>query len=371
MRSGSPKSSENTFESVTAFAPATVANVACGFDLLGFALEAPGDEVTARFYEDTITREGAQAMQKTQALQSMKGAPQTEHRTPGVVISSIHNDGGRLPLEPESNTAGKAVLALLEDYFGKLDHESEDQNEKFSWDIELEITKKMPFGSGLGSSAASAVAAVTAVNQLIGTPYTKSELLPFALEGEAVASGAKHADNVAPSLLGGFVMVSSQDPTFHTQVPYPDPLTAVVLYPHIEIKTRDSRNVLPESVSFRDAVLQTEYMAGLITGLTTGDVNLIRRSLHDRLAEPYRASLIPDYTELKNVAIRAGALGCSISGSGPSVFALTEDPGLAEGIGAAMAHVMKTKDIPADLYISPINRTGSLCIASTPSPSNP
>ena len=371
MRSGSPKSSENTFESVTAFAPATVANVACGFDLLGFALEAPGDEVTARFYEDKITREGAQAMQKTQALQSMKGAPQTDHRTPGVVISSIHNDGGRLPLEPESNTAGKAVLALLEDYFGKLDHESEDQNEKFSWDIELEITKKMPFGSGLGSSAASAVAAVTAVNQLIGTPYTKSELLPFALEGEAVASGAKHADNVAPSLLGGFVMVSSQDPTFHTQVSYPDSLTAVVLYPHIEIKTRDSRNVLPESVSFRDAILQTEYMAGLITGLTTGDLNLIRRSLHDRLAEPYRASLIPGYTELKNAAIRSGALGCSISGSGPSVFALTEDPGLAEGIGAAMALVMKTKDIPADLYISPINRTGSLCIASTPSPSNP
>lgn len=369
--------------SVTVFAPATVANVACGFDLLGFALDAPGDEITARFSTTAHTSDALRP-EASQPEANQPAASQPETSQPGtnvseasqlgkkkpdlsrsVVISAIHNDGGRLPMEPERNTAGKAVIALLED-FAKRDADFRRTNLNVLPTVELEITKKMPFGSGLGSSAASAVAAVTAVNELLGSPYKKPDLLPFALEGEAVASGAKHGDNVAPSLLGGFVMVSSEDPEFYAKIPFPESLIAIVIYPHIEIKTKDSRRVLPTSVAFRDAVLQTEYMAGLITGLTTGDPELIRRSLHDRLAEPYRASLIPGYSEMKHAAMQAGALGCSISGSGPSVFALTNDRTRAESIGSAMIQVMTSKQIPADRYISAINKNGAVCTNMVP-----
>ena len=220
----------------------------------------------------------------------------------------------------------------------------------------------MPFGSGLGSSAASAAAAVCAVNALLGNPFTKKELLPFSVDGESIASGAKHADNVAPSLLGGFVMVSATDTHHCIHLPAPASLCAAVIYPHVQIRTKDSRTLLPPSVPFRDAVLQTEYIGGLIAGLYKEDFALIARSLHDRLAEPYRAAKIPCFDQMKQAALNCGALGCSISGSGPSVFALAGSKKQAEEAGEAMLSVMNQSNIPADLYISAINHKGAVII---------
>ncbi|UCE08737.1 MAG: homoserine kinase, partial [bacterium] len=258
------------------FAPATVANVACGFDILGFAIDNPGDEVIL-----------------------------TKKKDPGVSISKITGDQSELPIDPEKNTAGVAVLTFLK-YL------------KSNQGIDIELHKKMPLGSGLGSSAASAVASVFAANILLDNPLDKQQLLPFALEAEKIACGVAHADNAAPALLGGFVLIRSYDPLDVVRISTPQKLFCTIIHPQIEIRTEDARKILKKEILFKDAIIQWGNIAGLIAGLIKSDYGLIQRSMQDVIIEPVRSILIPRFQEIKNAAIGAGALGCSISGSGPS-----------------------------------------------------
>ncbi|MDX1940066.1 MAG: homoserine kinase [Saprospiraceae bacterium] len=305
---------------VKVFTPATVANVACGFDILGFALDKPGDEIIARFSDE-----------------------------PGLRIIKITGDGGKLPYNIENNTAGFAAKKLVE-------YLSEEQG------IELEIHKKMPFGTGMGSSAASAVGGAVAVNELLGCPLSRMELLPFAVLGEQVADGAYHADNVAPCLLGGITLIrSNQDLDVHS-LPLPKDLCATIVFPAIEILTKDARGVLKEHVSLKQMIEQTGNLGGLIVGLMNADYDLIGRSLNDVVIEPQRAHLIPYFYEVKEAALKAGALGCSISGAGPSIFALSKGKAVAETAGKFMQAVFDAVGIANQLYISPINPNGAIRI---------
>ncbi len=300
---------------IRVFAPATVANVACGFDILGFAIEQPGDEVFIRLTD-----------------------------TPGVNILKITGDQGRLPLAAEKNTVSVSILALL-------------KHLKSTQGFEIELTKRMPLGSGLGSSAASAVAGVFAANLLLGNPLTKKELLPFATEGERIACGSAHADNAAPALLGGFVLIRSYQPLDVIQISTPD-LFCTVLHPQIEIRTEDARKILKKQILFKDAITQWGNIAGLVAGLMKSDYDLIRRSLQDVIIEPVRSILIPGFHEIKQAALESGALGCSISGSGPSVFALSSTLEIASEAGTAMQAIMTNLKIASEIYISKINPIG-------------
>ncbi|MDB4429237.1 homoserine kinase [Akkermansiaceae bacterium] len=302
---------------VRVFAPATVANVACGYDVLGFAIDAPGDEVIARHSDE-----------------------------PGLRITKITGDDGKLPLEAEKNTAGVAALDLLK-HLGMLDR-----------GIEMEIHKKMPFGSGLGSSAASAVAGAYAVNCLIGEPLTKKQLLPFAMTGEASADGAWHADNVGPCLLGGIVFIRDNQELDIANLPVPKDLWAAVVHPDIEILTKVARGILPTEVPLENVTQQIGNLGGLICGLIQEDYGLISRSVHDVIAEPRRQKLIPEFYQAKRAALGAGALGFSISGAGPSVFALCEGEESAKKVGAAVSGVFSKVDLTNQLYVSRVNKTG-------------
>jgi len=302
---------------IHAFAPATVANVACGFDILGFAVESPGDEVVI-----TLTDE------------------------PGVKIISIEGDDGKLPLDAERNT----VSLVIQEY---LDH-----IEKTDLGVAIELIKKMPLKSGLGSSAASSVVGVYALNKLLGSPLTDLELLPFAMKGEELACGSAHADNVAPALLGGFVLVRSYNPLDVIKLPTPKRLYATIIHPHIEVKTKDARSILRADIKMKDAVVQWGNVAGLVTGIMKEDYDLIGRSLEDVLVEPVRSLLIPGFDKVKLEAINAGALGCSISGSGPSIFALSTDKGVAAQIGRAMTKVFDQLNVQSEVYISKVSDQG-------------
>lgn len=301
-------------QKVRVFAPATVANVACGFDILGFALEYPGDELCA-------------------ALTT----------TPGVTISKI--EGAKLPFDPVRNSAGAAAIALLKHLNAKEG-------------VNIELYKKMPLGSGLGSSAASAVAAVFAINKLFGYPLSEEELIPFAMEGERAACGAAHADNVAPALIGGFVLVRSYSPLDVQRIPTSLPLFCAVLHPKIEISTAEARLMLPPRITLQEHVRQSGNVAGLVLGLTQSDVELISRSLEDIIAEPIRSKLIPGFDKIKEAALEAGALGCSISGSGPSLFALATTSSQAKEIGKEMQRACRETGVESDLYLSGINPKG-------------
>ena len=302
---------------VRVFAPATVANVACGYDVLGFAIDAPGDEVVARYVAE-----------------------------PGLRITKITGDDGKLPMEAEKNTAGVAAMDLLK-HLGMLDI-----------GMELEIHKKMPFGSGLGSSAASAVAGAYAVNQLIGEPLTKKQLLPFAMSGEASADGAWHADNVGPCLLGGIVFIRDNQELDIAQLPVPKDLWAAVVHPDIEILTRVAREILPAEIPLGNVTQQVGNLGGLICGLIQEDYGMISRSVHDVIAEPRRQKLIPEFYRAKRAAMAAGALGFSISGAGPSVFGLCEGEKSARRVGEAIAGVFDSVDLGHQVYVSGINVAG-------------
>ena len=306
-----------TLQEVRVFAPATVANVACGYDVLGFAIDAPGDEVAARFSDK-----------------------------PGLRITKITGDDGKLPMTVEGNTAGVAALDLLR-HLGMQER-----------GIEMEIHKKMPFGSGLGSSAASAVAGAYAVNKLIGEPLSKKQLLPFAMTGEASADGAYHADNVGPSLLGGIVFIRSNEELDIAQLPVPKNLWAAVVHPDIEILTKVAREILPTSIPIENATTQIGNLGGLICGLIQEDYGLISRSIHDVIAEPQRQKLIPEFYKAKRAALSSGALGFSISGAGPSVFALCEGEESAKRAAEAVAQVFTDINLENQAYVSRINLNG-------------
>jgi homoserine kinase len=302
---------------VTAFAPATVSNVGCGFDVLGFALDAPGDEVTARLTSG------------------------------GVQIESISGDGGRLPRDAARNTAGIAALALLT----KIGE---------SRGVALSIRKGLPLSSGLGGSAASAAAAVVAVDALMGARSSVDTLITCALEGERLGAGSAHADNIAPSICGGFVLVRRPNPPDILRLPIPNGLTAVVVHPDLEIETAKARALLGDSVPLSDAVRQWANMGALVDGLHRGDFALIARALEDTIAEPRRASLVPGLALIKRAAVEAGALGCSLSGSGPSLFALCASPAIAPRVAEAMAAAVRTH-IGGEprIYVSPIATRGA------------
>src|SRR5215510_1332183 len=281
-------------EAVTAFAPATVSNVACGFDVLGFALHEPGDQVTA---------EWASAR--------------------GVHITGITGDDGRLPREAKRNTAGVAAEALLRAV-------GETRG------VSLSIVKGLPLSSGLGGSAASAAAAVVAVDALIGARASVETLIACALEGESHGAGSAHGDNIAPSICGGFVLVRRASPPEVVKLPVPAGLTAVVVHPPLEIETAKARALLGTTVPLGDAVQQWANLGAFVHGLHSGDFDLISRSLEDTIAEPRRAPLVPGLAAIKRAAVDAGALGCSLSGSGPSLFALCVGREVADRVASAM-----------------------------------
>ncbi len=302
---------------IKVFAPATIGNLAVGFDCLGMALDAPGDEIVARFCEE-----------------------------PGVHIRKITGDGGKLPRDAKTNTAGLAALRLLE-YLGETKR-----------GIEFELHKKMPLGSGLGSSAASAVAGVMAVNELLKRPLEKRELLPFALMGEAMASGGAHADNVAPALLGGIILVPGNGADI-VRLPVPPGLFAAVVHPKVEVLTRNARGILKREVPLEKFTEQVAAMGGFVAGLFRSDLDLLSKTLKDVVIEPQRKHLIPCFDEVKAAALEKGALGCSISGSGPSVFALALNSLEAERIGKAMQAVFQAGGIESTLYLSSANQEGA------------
>jgi homoserine kinase len=306
--------------SIKVFAPASIGNIGIGFDIMGLCIEQPGDEVVARFSQ-----------------------------YPGVRITKIEG-GDSLPMHVEKNTAGVAVLRFLE-HLGA-----------FNRGIELEIYKKMPSGSGLGSSAASAVAGVFAVSELLQTGLPKKALLRFACLGEQIASGGFHADNVAPSLLGGIVLIRDNDSLDVFQLPVPEQLFAVVIHPEVEVLTKTARALLQPTVPLKTYVQQSANIAAFVTALYTNDYALIGRALDDVVIEPQRAALIPGFYEVKSAAILEGALGCSISGSGPSVFALCNNLKSAEKAGMAMQKIFTDQKIKSTVYVSRVNQTGAVVL---------
>ena len=299
---------------IKVFCPATIANISCGFDVLGVALDTIGDEMVVR---------------KT--------------REKGIRITKL--EGQQLPMETHLNVAGVAGLALLavSDYDGGFD---------------IEIYKKIKAGSGIGSSAASSTGAVWAMNHLLGKPFSTVELVKFAMEGERLASGVAHADNVAPALFGGFTLVRSYMPLDVIPIPSPTELYATVIHPQIEVKTSDSRKILKTTISLEDGIKQWGNLGGLVAGLFTSDYDLIGRSLEDHIVEPIRSILIPGFDAIKTTAMTNGAIGCGISGSGPSIFAFSKGERTAQKVGTGMKEVYKKIGIDFDVHISRINTSG-------------
>jgi homoserine kinase len=307
-------------DSVTAFAPATVSNVACGFDVLGFALEAPGDEVTARFTGRTDTL---------------------------VSIDDIAGDEGRLPRDARRNTAGVAAQALLTRLAERRG-------------VALTIRKGLPLSSGLGGSAASAVAAVVAVDALLGAKTPLEVQMACAFEGERIGAGSAHGDNIGPAVYGGFVLVRVPNPPDVIRLPVPAGLTAVVVHPNLEIETARARELLGTTVALGDAIKQWANLGALVDALHRGNFDQLARSLEDSIAEPRRAPLVPGLAAIKRAAVGAGALGCSLSGSGPSLFALCRDAPTAGHVAAAMtAAVRQHIDGEPQTYVSPIALRGA------------
>lgn len=305
---------------VKVFAPASVGNVGVGFDCLGFALEKPGDEIIARFTDKQ-----------------------------GLRINRITGTRGKkISYDVQKNTAGFAAFKLLE-------HLGETK-----MGIELDIIKKMPLGSGLGSSAASAVAGAMAINELLDCPLEKRELLKFALDGEELASTGRNADNVAPSLLGGMILIRDNETLDLHRLPHFHHLYATVIYPKVEILTKDARSILSDTVPLSKMIQQSANLAALVVAMFKGDETLLGRSLNDVVIEPQRSKLIPYFDNVKSAALMAGALGGSISGAGPSIFMLSKNSLIAEDVGEAMKKIYHDAGIEYELFISPINNEGAI-----------
>ena len=307
--------------SVLVHSPATLSNLGCGFDVLGLALTAPFDAVRL-----------------------------TRSPKPGVRIR--HHDSYNLPTDPLRNVAGAALLALLKEVPDAIG-------------FEMEITKGIKPGSGVGSSAASAVGAVVAANALLGNRFSKMQLVDFALAGEVVASGARHADNIAPALFGGLTVVRALVPVLDIIALPAPPLWVAVVHPQIEVKTSDSRKVLPTAVPLALAVRQWANVAGLVAGFLTADYALIGRSLDDYIVEPARQHLIPGLAEARKRALAAGAIGGGISGSGPSIFMLNRTEATAKAVGAALGSVFAELRIAFNVYVGPVAAQGARVVSES------
>ena len=303
-------------------APATVANMVCGFDILGFAVNNPYDEMEMRW---------------------MKRA----NNEPSIVIINI--DDYQLPTDPEKNVAGAALLALLEEY--------EEKAGAPKIKFEVKINKLIKPGSGVGSSAASSAGAVVGANYLLGTIFSKDDLVRFAMNGEKVASGVKHADNIAPCIFGGVTLVRSIFPLEVVALPSPQ-LHVTIVHPQIEVRTSDARSILKQQVLLKDAIKQWGNIAGLVAGLMKSDYDLIGRSLEDVIIEPVRSILIPGFDDLKKACKQAGALGGGISGSGPSIFMLSKTKEIALAVEKEMNQLYDGIGLPHHTYVTTINQAG-------------
>ncbi|GAA4808680.1 homoserine kinase [Litoribaculum gwangyangense] len=296
------------------FSPATVANVSCGFDVLGFCLDAVGDDMIIR---------------KTNKK--------------GIYITKIV--GFDLPYETELNVAGVSALAMYETL-------------NVDFGFEIEIYKNIKPGSGIGSSAASAVGSVFGMNELLGKPFNKTQLTEFAIKGEALASKCEHADNLAPAIFGGFTLVKTLAPLEILEIPSPDDLFATIIHPQIEIKTSEARAILPKDIPLNAAITQWANFGSLIHALHTSNYNLIQRSLRDVIIEPYRSQLIPFFGDIKKAMLDAGALGAGISGSGPSIFSLSKGLEVAKNVEGTISNVYSKTAIEFDIHVSKINKEG-------------
>lgn len=301
-------------DQIEVFCPGSVANISCGFDVLGFCLEPVGDLMKV-----------------------------TKTDKPGITIGSIK--GQDLPKDPLKNVASIAAMELLEA------HPS-------SFGFQIDIEKRIKPGSGIGSSAASAAGAVYAINELLGKPYSRNELVQFAMAGEALASGAAHADNLAPVLLGGFTLVRSNQSLDIIKLPSPPDLVATVIHPKIELKTIHSRAILKKTVPLDKAIQQWGNLGAFVSALYTNDYDLLSRSMKDKVIEPYRAMLIPKFHEVKAAALQAGALGSGISGSGPSIYALSKGMNIAKQVGEAMKKQFDDLELEYEVHLSKINNEG-------------
>jgi homoserine kinase len=302
-------------QEISVFAPATVANVGPGFDVLGMALSEQGDVVNFRKNDKSK-------------------------------LCIFDETGCGLPLDPEKNVATVAIQTMLNELGS-------------SQGIDIIFKEKINPGSGIGSSAASCAAGAFGANELLNRPFSKTELVRFAMQGERMASGSVHADNVAPALLGGFTLIQGYTPLRVVSLPYPKTLYCVIIHPDIEIKTSDSRRILRKEVPLRRAVKQWGNVGGLVAGLMLNDMSLISASLNDVIIEPVRSMLIPGFADVKKAALDSGALGCSISGSGPSVFALADGLETANKVKEAIEQTYLNIGLPFDLFISPVNPEGT------------
>jgi homoserine kinase len=300
-------------QSIKVQSPATVANLVCGFDILGLCLENPCDEFTVSISNEV-----------------------------GVTIENI--DDYNLPTDPTKNVSGIALLAMLKEL-------------KDVKGFHLISNKIIKPGSGIGSSAASAAGVVVAANHLLGNPFSKMQLTEFAMAGEEVASGARHADNIAPAMFGGITLIRSNHPLDIISIDYPE-LYVTILHPQIEVKTADARNILPKEIPLKNAVTQWANVAGLVAGFMQHNYDLISRSLEDVVVEPYRSQLIPHFYAVKNACLNAGALGGGISGSGPSIFMLSKTIETAANVEQAMKMVYSKTEIEYHTHISKVNNTG-------------
>ena len=304
------------------FAPATIANIGPGFDVLGLALCSPGDVLEVELAD-----------------------------VPGVEIVEITGDGGRLTRDPMKNVASRAAIDLL-------------RRAGSAQGLRLWLHKQMPLASGLGSSGASSAAGAFAANEILGRPFSTRDVVLSAIEGECAASGTPHADNVAPSVMGGFVLVRSSEPFDIVQLPVPDALRAIVVHPHCQVSTAAARRLVKERTYGLDVIVPNiGNVAALVAALYVGDLQLLGRSVDDRIIEPLRATLIPGFDEVKNAALDAGALGCSIAGSGPSVFAFADDDADAQRIGAAMQAAFRSAaSLDSDLFWGKVGTDGARVI---------
>ena len=310
-------------DEIKIFAPATIANISCGFDVLGCCLDAVGDEMIVRKVPEK-----------------------------GVRISKI--EGVNLPFESNKNVAGVAAFALLNELKKSLD-----------FGFEIEIYKNIKPGSGIGSSAASAAGAVFAINELLNIPFSKLQLVEFARKGEELACGSPIADNVAPAIFGGFTLVKSTDPLHIIELPSLEGLYATILHPQIEIKTEDSRAILPKNIALTEAVKQWANVGALVHALHTNDYNLFSESLTDFIVEPHRSKLIYDFDKVKESALKAGALGCGISGSGPSIFTFSKNKQIADNIAINLNNIYSKNNILFKIYTSKISTQGIKIINTT------
>ncbi len=307
----------NTQETIRVSAPGTVANIVSGYDVMGLALHQPADEV-----EITLNNSGEVSLE-------------------------IHGDEGLLPRQVEKNVASAIVAHFLRN------------TGRANLGAHVVLHKNMPLNSGMGSSSASTVAALVGINHLTGNTFSRNELLPYAVEGERIACGNAHADNVAPALLGGVVLVRSHHPLDAVSLPYPEGLYVAVIHPHIDVPTSESRRILKARIPIQEAVVQWGNLGGLVAGFCLKNPALIGRSMQDVIFEPVRSMLIPGFHEMKQRAMEHGALGFGISGSGPSVFALTENEDVADQIGASLCVFLKGIGIDSDTFTSAINAEGA------------